>query len=117
MPAVYIATHLRDASASSWPVDVGDDPSFVASDRYRSEDGRLSWGVCRADIRNRIEPGDVVMFFAADRLHDRRPARYCFVGLATVDRKESQVELWKRADLAVYRRYDNLLVRPAGRKS
>jgi hypothetical protein len=67
-------------------------------------------------LRNRVLPGDVVEFFAADRLPDRRPeaARYQFVGCAAVDREVSQLEIWRDCRLSVFRGYCNLLIRPSG---
>jgi hypothetical protein len=43
-----------------WPYDNGDDPSFYVARRG----GLLTWGVCRQDVRNSIEPGSIVVFFA-----------------------------------------------------
>jgi hypothetical protein len=65
---VYIATYLRESPDDEWPFDHGDDPSFRSSQRLR---GRVTWGVCRQNVRNQLRPGDVVVFFAADRLRDR----------------------------------------------
>jgi hypothetical protein len=73
----------------------------------------VSWGVCRPDLRNRVAPGDVVVFVAADRLRDHRPARYRLAGWGTVERLVSQVSIWQIEDLSVYRTYRNLLVHPA----
>jgi hypothetical protein len=55
-------------------------------------------------VRNALRPDDLVIFFAADRLADRRPApaRYCFVGFATVERKVTRAEIWNDDSLAVY---------------
>jgi hypothetical protein len=84
---------------------------------YAEFGGRLSWGVCRPDLRNKVVPGDVVVFVAADRLRDRPRARYRIAGWGTVERLVSQVEVWKREDLAVFRRYRNLLIRPSADKT
>jgi hypothetical protein len=115
MPNAYVAMYLRTAAAE-WPSDIGDDPSFTASLEMGALGGRLTWGVCRPNIRNRLQIGDVVAFFAADRFVERRPkpVRYCFVGYATVEKKVSQTELWTNRDLAVYRNYVNLLVARRG---
>jgi len=45
--------------------------------------------VCWKDVWNALRPGDLVVFFAADRLADHcpDPTRYVFVGFATVARK------------------------------
>lgn len=105
---VYVVTYLR-AATDGWPVDVGDDPSFVSSARVG---GDVTWGVCRPDVRRALRPGDAVVFFAADRLRDRRPARYQFVGCATVDRCVRQTDVWTEPGLATFRTYGNLLTRP-----
>jgi len=109
----YVAVYLAAPGASTWPVDVGDDPAFECSRLHAQAGGRLSWGVCRPDLRNEIRPGDVVVFVAADRLRDRRPARYRLAGWGTAERLVSQVEVWQREDLAVFRKYRNLLIRPS----
>ena len=79
----YVAVYLAAPGADDWPVDVGDDPAFECSRAYAEAGGCLSWGVCRPDLRNEITPGDVVVFIAADRLRDRRPARYRLAGWGT----------------------------------
>lgn len=110
---VYVAVYLRECP-DGWPLDHGDDPAFGSSRRFR---GRVTWGVCRPNVRNAVRPGDAVIFFAADRLRDRRPeaARYQFVGFATVDRSVRQTDVWCDRSLRIYQRYGNLLIRPAGR--
>jgi hypothetical protein len=110
----YVAVYLRDPQADAWPLDVGDDPSFDASARFASIGGVLSWGVCRPDLRKRVQPGDLIVFFATDQLRYHRPARYVFVGFATVDRLVSHQAIWEDVDLAVYRQYRNLLIKPSG---
>jgi hypothetical protein len=113
----YAAVYLRNPT-TRWPFDLGDDPSFEASQQLAHAGGVLTWGVCRRGIRNALTPGDVVIFFAADRLADRRPepGRYHFVGYATVERKVSQREVWEDEALSVFRHYRNLLLRPSGRE-
>jgi hypothetical protein len=112
---VYVAVYHRSPN-SAWPEDIGDDPSFVASRNLARRGGVLTWGVCRQDVRNRLCVGDLVIFFATDRPIDRRPeaVRYTFVGFATVARKISQVEIWRKPSLAVYCQYSNLLIRADG---
>ncbi len=112
---VYVAVYHR-SPGNDWPYDGGDDPSFAASRALAHRGGVLTWGVCRTDVRNKIRPGDLVLFFATDRLSDRRPKplRYNFVGFATVARKVSQVEVWRSRTLSVFRDFGNLLIRPNG---
>jgi len=101
---VYVAVYRR-AAATGWPYDFGDDPSFEASQKTQ---GRITWGVCRPDVRGRIKPGDLVIFIAVD---PTLPARYQFVGYATVDQRVSREAIWREPQLGVYQEYRNLLVR------
>lgn len=102
----YVAVYRR-AIADGWPYDFGDDPSFQAS---KETGGRITWGVCRPNVRNKLKAGDLVVFIAVDR---ELPARYQFVGFATVDRRVSRDAIWRDSRLKVYRNYRNLLVRSA----
>jgi hypothetical protein len=104
----YVAVYLR-APRHEWPVDYGDDPSFLSSDHHRCAGGVLTWGVCRRNVRSQLARGEVVVFIAADRLQDRRPARYSLAGWATVDTRVSQAQLWNEPELALYQQ---LLIRP-----
>jgi hypothetical protein len=105
---VYVCVYLRKSN-DGWPFDGGDDPAFRCSVKQR---GPLTWGVCRPDVRNALREGDGVVYFAADRLSNRNPARYQFVGFATVEQRVTQTDIWKLPALAAFRRYGNLLIRP-----
>ena len=107
MPAAYAAVYLRLAN-TTWPTDIGDDPSFTWA---HAHGGPVTWGVCRPDLRNALKRGDLVTFFAADRLQKGTPARYAWVGYATVDSKVSQSAIFERDDLARFRMRPNLLIR------
>jgi hypothetical protein len=52
-----------------------------------------------------------VVFFAADRLRDRQPARYQFVGFAIVDRAVRRTDVWEDPALSVHSQFGNLLIR------
>jgi hypothetical protein len=110
---VYVAVYHRQSPDDPWPLDHGDDPSFGSSQRRR---GPLTWGVCRPDVRRAARPGDLLIFFAADRLRQVRPdaARYQFVGFATVNKCVRQTDFWTVKSLKAFRWYDNLLVRSDG---
>jgi hypothetical protein len=113
---LYIAVYRR-ALSSGWPYDLGDDPAFQASEK-RNSDGRLvatnriTWGVCRPNVRNPIQPNSLVVFFAVGR---HAPFQYEFVGFATVEKKVLRNRVWKDRELAPYRCYRNLLVLPESR--
>jgi hypothetical protein len=107
MPTAFAAVYLRRHDVE-WPVDIGDDPSFAW---VHTHGGPVTWGVCRPDLRNALGAEDLVVFIAADRLRDRSPARYAWVGYATVASKVSQTAIFDRPDLAPFRARPNLLIR------
>lgn len=106
--STFAAVYLR-RPGSEWPLDIGDDPCFGWA--YETS-APITWGVCRPDLRNALAIGDVVTFFAADKLGDRRPARYSWVGYATVADKICQADVFRRREHARYRAAPNLLIRP-----
>src|SRR5580704_9951883 len=65
-----------------WPYDYGDDPSFFCR-RYLQ--GALTWGVCRADVRNQVKSGDVVVFFSFTKIEEH-DVEYRLSAIATVER-------------------------------
>jgi hypothetical protein len=94
----------------NWPYDNGDDPSFYS---MRSRGGRLTWGVCRPDIRNPINKGDIVVFFSFQKDKRNKEMEYRFCSVATVEDKVSQADVWQKEELKVFRNYNNLLVKPS----
>src|ERR1039458_4069461 len=65
-----------------WPYDNGDDPSFYVA----RQGGRLTWGVCRQDLRNAIEKDSIVVFFSFTSLPNKE-ILYRLCAVATVDDK------------------------------
>jgi hypothetical protein len=108
MATAYAVVYTR-APGSDWPMDIGDDPAMMAA--TMPGPGVITWGICRRAERNRVARGDLIVFFAADRLSDRKPARYCWVGYATVDWKVTQADIWTSGELSGLRKYPNLLIR------
>lgn len=102
---------IRAAHLPGSHLDSGDDPAFYSAMRLG---GPVSWGVCRPPLRRRLRAGDVVAFFAARKL--TAGLEYSFKGFATVRAKVSQVEIWERRDLQVFRQYLNLLIRPGSKE-
>lgn len=105
---IYIAP-FRSRITGQFPYDMGDDPSFQS---MRQEKGQLTWGVCRADVRNSIRVGDIVVFFSFSAPEQVEPIEYRLCAVATVERKVSQAEIWRDRALKKYRKYANLLIRP-----
>ena len=81
-----------DNYASALPIDLGDDPSILGYYMFKDCGGRLTWGVCNGEIREKIKKDDFVVFFALDK---SIPTfwTYYFVGFAKVEEKITQVEL------------------------
>jgi hypothetical protein len=100
---------LHDAlRRGEWPYDYGDDPSFFCR---RHLGGALTWGVCRADVRSQVQPGDVVVFFSFTKAG--RQVQYRLSAIATVQTKLRQSDIFTNPLYKRYRRYLNLLIRPS----
>jgi len=95
-----------------WPYDMGDDPSFF----YQQRSGfNLTWGICRQQVRNRIRPGDTVVFFSVRRRSKQHPFEYCLCAVGTVEKKVRQSDIWRDGELRKkFGHYLNLLIRPRG---
>jgi len=106
-----IAAFKKALKDEDWPYDNGDDPSFYAARKFG---GQISWGICRQDVRNKLRPGDMVVFFSFRKFKETGDSEYRLCALATVDGKVSQVDVWQNETLAIYRKYFNLLIRPHG---
>jgi len=89
---------------NNWLYDVGDDPSFYCSNLYNTN---LSWGICRPNIRNKIRPNDIVVFFC----YNGSNQTYFLVGLATVEEKIKQTQIWTDNNYIQYQQNFNLLIR------
>src|SRR5260370_22956095 len=129
MPDLYVAAYLargerrrsahpsrtaiavyNGALAGRFPYDCGDDPAFCAANYHK---GPVTWGVCRADVRNAISPGDWIAFLSAERDgEDEVVTRYRFVAALCVERKISHTAIFETSRNRRYRDYLNLLVRP-----
>jgi hypothetical protein len=106
------AAYLDAVRRQEWLYDTGDDPSFFCFRHLVAEGGSLSWGICRPDVRNRLEPDDVVAFFGFRE--KEWGIEYYFSAYATVWRKLCPTDIWRDPGPAVYQHYLNLLVRPEG---
>lgn len=105
------ASLFEIARQDKFPYDVGDDPAFLSARRYG---GRLTWGVCRPDVRTAIRPEDWMVFFAAERSEQSDVTHYRFVAALTVENKVRQTEVFDSPAMRVYRHYLNLLIRRKG---
>ena len=99
------AAFKKSVRLQDWPYDNGDDPSFYAARKFG---GQLSWGICRQDVRNKLCPGDIVVFFSFRKFKETGHSEYRLCALTTVERSVSQIDLWRDNSLRSYRRYFNL---------
>jgi|ERR1035437_6538367 hypothetical protein len=91
-----------------WPYDNGDDPSFYVA----RQGGRLTWGVCRQDLRNAIEKDSIVVFFSFTPLPNDR-IQYLLCAVATVDDKLDHRAVHSDHRLSQFRQlYINGLIAP-----
>jgi hypothetical protein len=93
----------------SWPIDYGDDPSFLASALLRDEGGCLSWGICRPSLRKSFtrEGTHIVAFMAYEG--DNKNGTYKLAAVATVRECLSQLEI-VQGPHTPYDKYANLLI-------
>jgi hypothetical protein len=103
----YAPLH-RALSQQTWPYDYGDDPSFFCR---KHKGGALTWGICRADVRSQLQPGDIVVFFSFTT--NASEATYRLSAIATVEQKIPQSSIFLDPKFRTYRRYLNLLIKPA----
>jgi hypothetical protein len=92
---------------SDWPYDYGDDPSFFCRRKLK---GALTWGVCRADVRDQVHPDDAVVFFSFTKVEGG--THYRLGAIVTVERKIRHSDIFVNPSYKKYSHYLNLLVRP-----
>jgi hypothetical protein len=108
----YRVVEQAIAGPDPWPYDNGDDPSLFVS---RVEDGRLTWGVCRQDLRNAIcapspkRNGAIVVFFPFTKKGE--DIHYRISAVATVQEKLDHRAAFTDARL-IGRSYINTMIRP-----
>ncbi len=97
--------------------DWGDDPAFFCAEEFLGDARRASWGVCRANLRSRLSPGDYVVFFCAKpRLSKPRIWDYHYVGVGTIGAVIDRQRLWSDRRFRPYRKFYNVLARPKGNR-
>jgi hypothetical protein len=77
-----IAHFKKSVKVQDWPYDNGDDPSFYAARKFGSQ---VSWGICRQDVRNRLRPGDIVVFFSFHKFDETGDSEYRMCALGTAE--------------------------------
>jgi len=94
--------------------DWGDDPAFFAAQEFMGDVHCASWGVCRRDVRSRLNEGDLVIFFCAKPIIDSKRWNYFYIGFGTVKATISRWEIWQNRQYKKYRRFYNVLAEPKG---
>jgi hypothetical protein len=113
----FLADYWRDDRYFDW----GDDPSFFGALDVFGDATRASWGVCRPNVRNRVTPGDGIVFVVLKPqviVNSRGtrvpsgPADYFYVGFGTVGEVLDRAEIWANPEFETYRGFFNALARP-----
>jgi hypothetical protein len=107
-----LAKLLEHYESGQTAYDWGDDPSFFSAEHEQGSSAYAAWGVCRPNVRRKLLPGDMVIYFCARSRLDGGGVDYLFSGYGTVkvpiwDRRE----LWLDPQWSGYRNHFNTLVR------
>jgi hypothetical protein len=98
--------------AGNTAYDWGDDPSFFSATYHQGQPTHAGWGVCRANVRRYLYPGDMVVYFCARRGNRKSATKYLFVGYGTVGQRiDDRRLIWTEPLLQSYRNHLNVLVR------
>ena len=89
----------------TWPYDYGDDPNFYYTAQNKSQGKAFSWGICRRDVRNEINVGNIIVFIA--RTDDRN---FFLTAVGTVNEKLNHCEIATNPDYDYYAASTNRLV-------
>ncbi len=95
--------------------DWGDDPSFFSAEYHDGRPELAAWGVCRPNVREKLYPDDVVVYFCARRLANAGHTDYFYAGVGTVgvriaDRRRAVWRDSTSSDLRRLRKHLNVLV-------
>jgi hypothetical protein len=110
-----LSRYLDCYDAEGSVIDWGDDPSFFATSELLGDVRRSTWGVCRADVRASLSPGDFMAFICARELvgqPGRRPWDYDFAGVATLGQALRREDIWVDPRYDDYRHFLNVLAKP-----
>ncbi len=100
----------RERESSSFPYDAGDDPSLYWAMTYPRE--RVTWGVCRPNVRRAARRGDVIVFISFHFPVHEKAGQYRLVAAQRVQFKLTHTAIFRFDANACFRGYPNLLVRP-----
>lgn len=92
--------------------DLGDDPSFYCSEKYKSN---VTWGVCRHNVRQSLNIKDEVFFVSCNKI-SKIHWEYFLIGFGEVEDKITQEEIYSIQKYNIFQKYFNLLIKPIGNK-
>lgn len=87
--------------------DAGDDPSFYCANKYKSN---VTWGVCRHNVRQGLEPGDEIHFVACYK-ESNKIWKYYYTGYGIIRDAVSHKDIHQYDKYKVFRKYFNNLIR------
>jgi hypothetical protein len=94
-------------SAETWPYDNGDDPSFYVE----RNGGRLTWGVCRQELRTALRTASIVAFFSFTTEPKTARILYRLSAIATVAERLDHRSVYRDPRLKS-KCYINTMIRP-----
>lgn len=107
-----IAQLLGHYESGQTVYDWGDDPSFFSAECEQGSAAYAAWGVCRPNVRRKLCPGDLVVYFCARSMVGGGGVDYLFSGYGTVKAAIfDRGELWRNPEWSAYRSHLNTLVR------
>lgn len=122
MPHLYTATYLATQppqphtvdpvatsffaarTANGFPYDGADDPAFFCAQYFVQP---VTWGVCRSDVRNNLDDGDVVGFFSATV--DGAGMKYHFVAMQQVHTRLAVFSVGAQLRYRLFRGFGELI--------
>lgn len=92
----FVNEYMNEDNFYDW----GDDPSIYCSKIFK---GKVTWGVCRPNVRQQLDTGDVIIFF---HVNDRT---YFYFGYGIVGSTITYRDLWGNPEFVLYRKYFNVI--------
>ncbi|MGN6163302.1 MAG: hypothetical protein ACTHOF_02075 [Flavisolibacter sp.] len=103
----FVYDYFQQGNVYDW----GDDPAFFMANQEFNDPNLATWGVCRPEVRNQLEVGDLVIFFCGKQDVSREWAYY-FIGFGTVKQTlTNREDIWQNDLYKRYRGFFNILVK------
>jgi hypothetical protein len=110
---LHVSNYVEEFKQDNSFLDWADDPSFYCSQDILGDLRQTSWGVCRRDVRNQLETGDLVVFFCGKQdIQERKRWKYYFIGFGTIKYTLYRKDIWGDEKYSPYRDFFNILAHP-----